>query len=218
MEKTMNISLKLLESDSVIRSKILDSIQNYIQPKFIQATNNLSNSLPSMVEVAIKSQPEYQSLLSGALKFELGVPDAASRIDEIVQIWATGARANYGRISKSSIGLSGSFSVDMIQEDYADILSSGAAIVTDDISGISIPWLEWLLLEGGKILIKNYTVKFGPNNRSRTGFAIMVSSSENWRVPPEFAGTKTNNWITRALENVEDQIVDLMIKELERLL
>ena len=74
------------------------------------------------------------------------------------------------------------------------------------------------VIRGCKILIKNYTVKFGPNNRSRTGFAIMVGSDENWRVPPEFAGTKTNNWITRALENVEDKVVGLMIKELERLL
>lgn len=214
----MKLSLKLVESDSQINTMILDNIRTYIQPKFVQAINNVSNRLPDIVGDAIKSQPEYQSLTNGDLKFELGVPDASSRVEEIISIWSRSLRVNYGSIKSSGRGLSASFSVDMIPEDYSDILSSDAAMVTDSVSGITIPWLEWLLLEGGKILVKNYTVKLGPNNRSRTGFAIMVSSDQNWRVPPEFAGTKNNNWITRALEPIENTIIDLMIQELERII
>lgn len=214
----MNISLKLVESDSQIRKKILDSIQDYIRPKFIQAVNSVSKKLPALLAQSIMSQPEYQSLLNGALKFELGVPDAASRVSNMIDIWASGARVNYGPFRQTNSGLSASFSIDMLKDDYSDILSSDLAIITDSVSGITIPWLEWLLLEGGNILVKNYKVQFGANDRSRTGFAIMVSSNENWRVPPEFAGTKTNNWITRALETIEDGVIDLMVQELERIL
>jgi hypothetical protein len=207
-----------MESDAQIRTKILQSITDYIKPKFIIATQNLSNVLPGIVANAIRSQPEYQSLLNGALKFELGVPDAANRVSSIIDIWSSNIRVNYGNIKQTGIGLSATFSVDMIKEDYSDILSSEAAIVTDQLSGIVIPWLQWLLLDGGKILVKNYSVKFGPNNRSRTQYAIMVESDQNWRVPPEFAGTQKNNWITRSLENVNDEIINLMIQELERVL
>lgn len=214
----MNLSIKLVESDSQIRKQILDSIQDYLKPKLIQAINAVSRQLPNMVSQAIMSQPEYNSLINGALKFELGVPDAASRISSMIDIWSSGLRVNYGALKQGGNGLSASFSVDMIKDDYADILSSDLAIVTDDISGVTIPWLEWLLLAGGNILVKNYRVQFGPNQRSRTGYAIMVEADQNWRIPSEFAGTKTNNWITRALEPIEDQIIDLMIKELERLI
>lgn len=214
----MNISLKIAESDSYIRSQILNSIQDYIKPKLIQTINSVSQKLPNIVAYSIMSQPEYQSLLGGDLKFELGVPDAASRISRIIEIWASGARVNYGSFKQTASGLTASFAVDMIKDNYEDILSSEIAVITDSVSGVTIPWLEWLLLEGGNILVKNYKVQFGPNQRSRTGFAIMVSSSENWRVPPEFAGTKTNNWITRALETIEDQVIDLMLQELERTL
>lgn len=214
----MNISLKLIESDSTIRNQILNSIQTYIKPKLIQAINSVSQKLPSIVANAIMSQPEYQSLLGGDLKFELGVPDAASRVSRIIEIWTSGVRVNYGSFKQTASGLTASFAVDMIKDNYDDILSSEIAMITDSVSGVTIPWLEWLLLEGGNILVRNYKVQFGPNQRSRTGFAIMVSSSENWRVPPEFAGTKTNNWITRALETIEAQVTDLMIQELERVL
>lgn len=214
----MKLSLNLIESNAEISSMILDNIRTYLQPKFVQAINNVSHQLPDIVSNAIKSQPEYQSLVNGDLKFELGVPDAASRVSSIISLWSRSLRVNYGQMRPSARGLSASFSVNMIPEDYADILSSDNAIVTDSLSGITIPWLEWLLLEGGKILVKNYQVKFGPNSRSRTGFAIMVSSNESWRVPPEFAGTKNNNWITRALEPIEDAVIDLMVKELERVI
>lgn len=211
----MNLSLRILESDAEISDMILNSIRTYLQPRFVRAVNNISSKLPAIVGNAIRSQPEYTSLVNGVLKFELGVPDADSRISNILDIWSRSLSVDYGQIRSSGRGLSASFSVNMIPEDYSDILSSDYAIVIDSVSGITIPWLEWLLLEGGKILVKNYTVKFGPNSRSRTGFAIMVSSNENWRVPPEFAGTKNNNWITRALEPIENTVIDLMIQELE---
>jgi hypothetical protein len=79
--------------------------------------------------------------------------------------------------------------------------------VVTDSKGYSLPWLKWLLFEGSKPLIKNYSVKFGSNKRSRTGQAIMISSNKNWKVPSEFAGTVTNNWITRAIDRASDKIL-----------
>ena len=78
-----------------------------------------------------------------------------------------------------------------------------------------MPWLEWLLLKGNQIIVRNYEVKIGSNSRSRSGDAIMISSSENWRVPPEFIGTNTNNWTTRALSKIEDELNSLIKSKFE---
>jgi hypothetical protein len=34
----------------------------------------------------------------------------------------------------------------------------------------------------------------------------MIPSNKNWRVPAEYAGTVNNNWITRAIENKDENI------------
>jgi hypothetical protein len=57
-------------------------------------------------------------------------------------------------------------------------------------------------------LVKNFTVKIGPNKFSRTGMALMIDSNKNWKVPSEFAGSPSNNWATRALDKIEDKIKD----------
>jgi hypothetical protein len=69
-------------------------------------------------------------------------------------------------------------------------------------------------LDGAKILVRQHEVKIGPSRYSRTGMALMVESKKNWRVPSEFSGTISNNWITRALENVDKEISDIIKNEI----
>lgn len=44
----------------------------------------------------------------------------------------------------------------------------------------------------------------------------MVPSGDNWRVPPEFAGSQSDNWTTRAVTRVEDEIYRLIQKSVEK--
>jgi len=87
--------------------------------------------------------------------------------------------------------------------------------VVDTERGYSLPWLEWLLTKGGQIIVRNFEVKYGANPRSRSGDAVMVSSGSNWRVPSQFTGTSSNNWITRALSTIENKILKLLESELK---
>ena len=101
------------------------------------------------------------------------------------------------------------FSISMIKADYSDVLGSDYAQMTDSVRGYSLPWLQWLLLDGTKILINNHQVVIGPNSRSRTSMAIMRPGS-GWSVPNEFAGTQSNNWLTRAIDSSSDSINNLL--------
>jgi hypothetical protein len=213
----MKISIKLLDSSSVISTKILGSIISHLQPAFTKTQQSLQQVLPKIVKEALILEPEYASLLSGQLRSELGVPDADSKIEQIFGAWSNNLLVQNRPLSIKGSGLSGGFSINIIKSDFSDILSLPAAVVVDSTSGSIIPWLQWLLIEGNQILIRDYKLRMGPNSRSRTGNAIMVSSTkDNWRVPPQFAGTINNNWVTRAIDRLDDSILTYIEKELER--
>lgn len=212
----MNVSFKLLDSNSDITNQILQSIRSYLQPIFNDTQKSLQKSIPNIVKTALSAEPEYNSLISGQLKYELGVPDADSRIDALFDAWSAGVSVVSKPITVRGSKLVGGFSLDLIRSDYSDILNLPSATVTDAISGSVIPWLKWLLLDGSKILVRNYVVQLGPNPRSRTGNAIMTSAAkQNWRIPAQFAGTANNNWITRAIERLDKSLLDHIEQQLE---
>lgn len=212
----MNISFKLLDSQSAITNQILQSLRSYLQPIFNETQKSLQQSIPGIIKSALTAEPEYHSLISGQLKYELGVPDADSRIDALFDAWSANVNVSSRTVMVRGSGLVGGFALNLIRSDYSDILSLPQATVTDSVSGSVIPWLQWLLLDGSKILVRNYTVRLGPNPRSRTGNAIMASAEkQNWRMPSEFAGTTNNNWITRAIERLDKNLLDHMQQQLE---
>lgn len=211
----MNINLKLLESDAEIVNQILSAMKEVLDDSFSKALKNLRNTIPQEAKKAISSEPEYQSLMGGKLQYEFGIPNPSSSVDSIINAWSNNIVINTTPVTISGNTLKGGFSLNMIKDDYGDVLSLAGATVKDSKSGAILPWLEWLLLYGGQIIIKNYRVQIGANPNSRTGMAVMVSSKQNWRVPPEFAGTKTNNWVTRALTRLDTIIPNLIQKEIE---
>lgn len=203
----MKYSLRLVESDSQIRKLVLENLKQEISETFDRAIPSINNQIKIIVRSAIEAQPEYAALTSGTLRLELGVPDAQNRIDSIINTWISNIFVEKNIIKITNSGLSGGFSLSMIASDFRDVLSLSVSSIVDDENGYSLPWLQWLLLDGGKVLVKDYSVVFGPHKASRTGFAIMKNDkSSSWRVPAAFAGTISNNWVTRAIDSLDDNI------------
>lgn len=211
----MKATFKLLDSSADIQKNILDVLQDTLDGVFKKVLPIIKNQIKSEVKNALISEPEYQSLISGQLKYELGLP-STDKVNNIIDLWINNIVINYSGIQKTSSGLKGNLSLSMIEDSYNDVLSNDAAIIIDNLSGAALPWLEWLLLYGGKIIVRNYRVQFGANPRSRSGGAIMVEASgSNWRVPPQFAGSSSNNWVTRALSKLDDKIINILEQSLE---
>jgi hypothetical protein len=211
----MRFSLNLIDSDAEINNKILDILKQDIESAIKKSVPGIKNRIREELKKALMSEPEYSSLVSGQLRLELGIP-TAQYVDNIIDIWINNVTVEYNATKSSSKGLSGGFSINMIRESFDDVLGSSTAVIIDANTGSSVPWLEWLLLYGGKMVVKNYNVKLGANPNSRTGMAVMVQSSSSWRVPPEFAGTASNNWVTRALKRMDDSILSIMQSEVEK--
>jgi hypothetical protein len=210
----MNITVKLVDSTSDINRLILNNIRDYLDPKIQQVGSKVTEQLPKLVSEALRQEPEYLSLLSGQLKAELGLA-SSSDVEAVIEAISSSIELKTQSLSANRSGIKGGFTINMIRaKDAGGVIGLEIAKIND--KGYSLPWLQWLLFAGNEILIKNYKVEFGPNPNSRSGLAVMKpSSSSSWRVPPEFVGSEDNNWITRAITRIENNVYDLIIKAVE---
>lgn len=211
----MKFSLKLLESDSEISKRILDEMRLKIEKAINTSISGISNEIKILIGDALRNQPEYTSLVAGTLKAELGIADNSSVVNVINALIETLSVKNNG-VKVSAKGLSGGFVLTMMKsDDMNGVIFSEAANVVDS-KGYSLPWLEWLLLKGNEIIVKNYSVKYGSFGYSRSGMAIMTPSSDSWRVPPQFSGTEKDNWTTRAINSVETSVYKIIQTNIEK--
>lgn len=209
-------TLTLLESDAQIANTINKLLADELKKILQKVGNEASTYIKNTIISSIKNQPEYASLLNGKLKYEFGLPDADSRVSSILQNIEKSLNISYQQPSYSVNGVSGGFVINMIPSDFNDILSLPASVFTTE-KGTSLQWLKWLLLEGDNSIVFGYKFILGQNPFSRTGQGIMrTETSGVWRVPPEFAGSQDNNWITRAISATEDDINNYLINALKK--
>lgn len=212
----MRFSVQLLDSDSSIRSSILNSLIGEVDSLLNKSIPAIRSRVIALLADAMRQEPEYNALRSGRLRSELGIPDAGA-VEDIVNKLANTLAVTKNAIRATSAGLSGGLTLYAIESSsFNGLLSDPSAMVNDTTRGYSLPWLEWILLRGNQTIVKKYDVKFGPNPGSRTGDAIMVESNNSWRVPAEFAGTKNNNWTTRAIDRIEKTLSSEIKKILEQ--
>lgn len=209
----LSFGVKLVGSNASIGRDMLQALLPDLQKYFNKVYNDMRNRIPQILISHIQAQPEYSSLMSGKLMAEFGLPDSSSRLSSILATIQNGAIVQTRPINISGGKIRGSVKLQMIQKDFSDLLSLGGASFTTE-KGTNLPWLSWLLTEGDSIIISDYTFAIGAFPSSRTGMGIMREfGGSSWRVPPEFAGTISNNWITRAIDSASSDIE----KELESL-
>lgn len=201
----ISISFNIKETEANLVYTILNVLKPEVDKYFRDIVTAVQPKIIQLVTDAIIRAPEYDSLLNGRLKAEFGLPDSGSRVDTIISFWQK-IEVVYKKMSIIGDKLQGGFALQMIPSDFNDVINlPEATLITE--KGTDLNWLEWLLLFGNQTIIKDYTVKMGPNTRSRTGLAIMTGAiAGKWGVPSEFAGVQSNNWITRAIDSVDSEI------------
>lgn len=161
---------------------------------------------------------EYDALVNGTLGYELGPVDPAGRMHEIMNIMEKSIRVDFTRFGLRGTKITGGLELNAFQADFEDILASPAAVQMTEKEQY-LPWLEWLIIRGDKVIIKDYRFRLGRYRSSRTGGGLMFHKDGGlWRVPPEYSGTKSNNWFTRAIEDslvfIENLISDSIVRRL----
>lgn len=198
----LTIQMRLITTEAEIKNEILTRCAAEVNRRLM--TNVLKNDIrkltQAILESYIMSQPEYDSIKGGTLREELGIADP-NDIDQIIKIWVRGVNVVMAPATIAGNKIIGDIILTAIPADYSDVLASSYASYRTQ-KGDDIPWLSWLLLQGDNIIIANHKVFYDPDKTqfSRTDTDIMIpTTGEGWRVPPEFAGTIDNNFVTRAV-------------------
>ena len=195
---------KLLSNINQFKKFILQSISDNINKSLFTKINSVEKDISNIVIQSIKNQPEYTSLKSGTLRNQLGIPNTAA-VDSVISA-LDDIQVKIIKPSVKGDGVEAKIVINMIKENYSEILSDNGASYTTE-KGTQIEWLRWLLLEGNNSVIIGYRYMPIANPNSRTGKGIMAKfKSGIFRVPPEFAGTSGNNWITRGLDAALPQV------------
>lgn len=213
------LAIELIETDIEINRKIREALIKKVDRVMSTAVNKVTNPIRNIVKQKLLEQPEVRSLDGGILAAEFGLPDGGRRIEDIINFWVNNIIVSKKKATASRGQINAGLTINMIRRDFEDVLGLNSARITTE-KGQELPWLEWLLKFGDRVIIRDYTVFFGGNGRrsSRSGKAVMVrSNSKSWGVPSAFAGTIDDNFVTRALEEIEDDITGVFETQLQRL-
>lgn len=213
----MRFKISILEKNKEIEQKILQALLPQVNKALGSYYKTIIPKIKIVIAEAIKSSPEYNSITNGVLKYELGIPDGDSRVNTLLNIWLSNINIEPKPVIIKNSQIIGGLKISLIRADLSDVLGSDAAIITDNKTGSMVDWLNWLSLAGDKTIIRDYNFILGSNPRSRTGGGIMryAPGSGKWKVPSEFSGTVTNNWITRSIDMAADNIENILSSTLK---
>jgi hypothetical protein len=185
---------------------IVKEVSNVLKQNEANISVGIKKRVQETVMDMLFASPAVSSLMGGKLQAQLGVVAAESTMIEVIDTWMNNihvsAKAGGSPLLTINIGV--------LTQGYGDVLSLPSSVY-QSAGGEMIEWLRWLLLEGDKT-ISDYFFLPGNRSKSRTGLGIMVrKGGREWSIPPEFRGTETDNFATRALENL-DKALDRIVR------
>lgn len=201
----MSISVKILESNAKIQELIYSAIASEANAKVKKNAPKTRDNIKSMIPKWIFEQPEMQSLLSGgsgSLTAQFGIPigEAQSIVQAIGGAVANAMTIDIDPVNKKT--LTGGIEFRIQPTTYNNLLDLDIAKVTTK-KGQTLEWLDWLLLKGTQMIVMGYTYEPGTGGRSGGG---TMTGGGSWRVPPQYAGVSSDNFITRALSGRDSQL------------
>lgn len=192
--------MKIIETNNVIRLKIYTEIAKQMNAKFNKNRSKIQDEIRNLSRIALLSSNTYESLTSGELNVHFGFPvgTATYAVDTIVGLIVSKINLTHIQAKASSAGINSNLYINLYRGTQ-DILEIGQAYIETD--KYNLPWLKWLLTEGDKIIISGYDIRLESGKGRSDGGIMVTNNSGVWRVPPEYAGTEDNNWITQTFSS-----------------
>ena len=197
------ITIKLLDSVEKISSDINQAIASSINSKIKKNSQATLYEIKKLIPNWVESQPEISSLYNqapGTLFALLGLRsgDPQKAVKSIIDSVSDSISIKIKPVDKK---LSGGIEFYFQPKDFSNLLSLNEGFVI--YGGGSLHWLDWMLTRGSEIIVANYY--YSPEvglGRSKQG---IMEFGGSFRIPPQFSGTITDNFITRALVGVKQE-------------
>lgn len=198
----MSLSIEITDSIKTIEKNINLAIADYLNNKISNKQSLLLNQAKSLIPGWINSQPEIISLSSNdpqGLIGQFGITSGGySIVNSIINAVIGSTTLNFKKFTPK---LSGGIEIQFQPANFSNLLSlpDGHTIY----KGGDLHWLDWLLNRGDTVIVVNYQYNPGAGlGRSNLGNMVPGGS---FRIPPQFSGTKDNNFITRAFTGPQQE-------------
>lgn len=214
-----SLSIETDVDNAQIQRVLVEGLMEILSAAVTQSVPVIRERAQLVIREAIQKSDEYDSILNGKLWHELGIVNPGrclsaiiARIEESVEVAVLPFRHNGRELT------SGGLRLQAVQANFEDILGLPEAtfqsVSKRNGTVYDIDWLQWLLTGGGSVIIDDFHF-VGRTRGSRTGYGVMAKSG-TWAVPPEFAGTIQDNWLTRAMLTVIPVLTDIIFEEIVR--
>lgn len=201
--------VEILESEAEITRRIMRASAEYLNTFLSSVESKLLTVVQNNIRRAIEQSPEWNDLRGGNLQYELGIPNPESVTSVILNRIVDSVRIEIKKVGFRGSSFTGGVYIYAIPSDYTDLISMQEAKVITE-KGVELDWLNWLLTGGSNIIIGGYDVSF-VSGKGRTGNAVMVQGGD-WAVPSRYQGSSGENFITRALEKHEAELIKDIIE------
>ena len=209
----MAIGLKLIDPFSVIDSRINAAISEEVNKRLIRNKGFIETQMSKMIQMWVRAQPEMLEIglekrLAGMLGIRKGLGPTA--VDSIVMAVVAASSFRFSRFDKQ---MRGAAELNFQPTTFLNLLGLGTGH-TKTKNGADLHWLDWLLMQGNKMIVVGYHYE-PESGRGRSGLGAMDQGGA-FRIPPEMAGVSTDNFITRAFSGKEKDIMNLFQRALVR--
>lgn len=202
------MGLKITKTNRQIEREVTGLLSTEINKVLRKNNKKIVEKIRALVAEWIMTRPEVLSLLDegvpGSLNAQFGFfpGQAAEFVDLVVRSVVDSIRIKVIPLDKN---LKGGVEFNIQPSNYTNLLSSQFAVIIT--SSGPLFWLEWLLKEGTQTVVFGY--KYVPDAYGRSGGGYMQKGGI-WRIPPEYAGTTSSNFITRALVGKEKELSQVL--------
>lgn len=182
--------------------------------------SNVRSKIQPIILSSLNTSETVQSLLYGTLRDDLGLFSNTVQItvNNIVKYISENMIIRIRQSSKNRAAYT--ITAELIKAgDIQNIVS--LPISTFPSTGGEVHWLEWLITKGSQVILGDYWIFPYAEGRTRSGGTkimkkLISSSGEPFRIDPEYAGTTDNNFIRTAVLDVEDEILNVISLEIQR--
>ncbi len=193
----------------------MQAIADHINSIAIKIAADVTETIKPLVYDAVHDCHEMQALRSSDLRAAMGLnpPQARDVSKQIAESVSSSLIVESGKVTPKN--LSTMISIYVQPAGLDNVLSVGGSTVnytSTEGKQVTIPWLDWLLTEGDRILVSGFSLELGQGLGRSWGGRMVEAPTGSWRIEPQYAGTLTDNFVTRAL--AEKKLESAISKEI----
>ena len=207
--------IEITTSPSEFKKMVMQAIADHINSIAIKIAADVTETIKPLVYDAVHDCHEMQALRSSDLRAAMGLnpPQARDVSKQIAESVSSSLIVESGKVTP--INLSTMISIYVQPAGLDNVLSVGGSTVnytSTEGKQVTIPWLDWLLTEGDRILVSGFSLELGQGLGRSWGGRMVEAPTGSWRIEPQYAGTLTDNFVTRAL--AEKKLESAISKEI----